>query len=142
MGMSEKDDGLPGGPESTPSIGTLVGNLSEQVSRLVRAEIASAKAEMAEKAKNAGIGIGLFCVAALFSLYGLGFVLHSAMAGLDNVMPLWLAALIVGVVLFLIAGSAALIGVKLLKKSGSPAPEITVKSLRDDVTAIKEGLKS
>ena len=140
--MSDKDDGLPGGPESTPSIGTLVGQLSEQVSRLVRAEIASAKAEMAHKAQKAGIGIALVCVAAVLSLYGLGFLLHSAMAGLDNVMPLWLAALIVGLALLLIAGIATLIGVKTLKKASPPSPEITVKSLRDDVTAIKEGIKS
>ena len=140
--MSDKDDGLFGGPESTPSIGALVGQLSEQVSRLVRAEIASAKAEMSQKAQKAGIGIGLLCVAAVLSLYGLGFLLHSAMAGLDTVMPLWLAALIVGVVLVLIAAIAVLIGVKTLKKASPPSPEITVKSLRDDVTAIKEGIKS
>lgn len=140
--MSDKDDGLPGGPESTPSIGTLVGQLSEQATRLVRAEIASAKAEMAQKAQKAGIGIGLMAVAGVAALYGLGFLLHSAMSGLDNVMPLWLAALIVGLVLMIFAGVAVMIGVKLLKKASPPSPEITVKSLRDDVTAIKEGIKS
>lgn len=140
--MSEKDDGLPRSSESTPSIGTLVGQLSEQVSRLVRAEIASAKAEMAQKAQKAGIGIGLLAVAGIASLYGLGFLLHSAMSGLDNVMPLWLAALIVGLVLVIFAGIVAAVGVKLLKKASPPSPEITVKSLRDDVTAIKEGIKS
>ena len=140
--MSDKDGGLPGSPESTPSIGTLVGQLSEQASRLVRAEIASAKAEMAQKAQKAGIGIGLMAVAAVMALYGLGFLLHSAMSGLANVMPLWLAALIVGVALMLIAGIAVLIGSKLLKKASPASPEITVKSVRDDVTAIKEGIKS
>lgn len=140
--MSDKDDGLPGGPESTPSIGTLVGQLSEQATRLVRAEIASAKAEMAQKAQKAGIGIGLMAVAGVAALYGLGFLLHSAMSGLDTVMPLWLAALIVGLVLMIFAGVAVMIGVKLLKKASPPSPEITVKSLRDDVTAIKEGIKS
>lgn len=140
--MSEKDDGLPRSSESTPSIGTLVGQLSEQVSRLVRAEIASAKAEMAQKAQKAGIGIGLLVVAGVASLYGLGFLLHSAMSGLDNVMPLWLAALIVGLVLVIFAGIVAAVGAKLLKKASPPSPEITVKSLRDDVTAIKEGIKS
>lgn len=140
--MSDKDDGLPGGPESTPSIGTLVGQLSEQATRLVRAEIASAKAEMAQKAQKAGIGIGLMAVAGVAALYGLGFLLHSAMSGLDNVMPLWLAALIVGLVLMIFAGVAVMIGVKLLKKASPPSPEITVNSLRDDVTAIKEGIKS
>ena len=140
--MSEKDDGLHRNPESTPSIGTLVGQLSEQASRLVRAEIASAKAEMAQKAQKAGIGIGLLVVAGIASLYGLGFLLHSAMSGLDNVMPLWLAALIVGLVLVIFAGIVAAVGVKLLKKASPPSPEITVKSLRDDVTAIKEGIKS
>lgn len=142
MGMSDTDDGLPGGSEGTQSIGTLVGQLSEQAGRLVRAEIASAKAEMAEKAKNAGIGIGLCCMAGLLALYGLGFLLHSTMSGLANAVPLWLAALIVGLALVAVAGAATLIGVKLLKKTGSPAPEITVKSLRDDVAALKEGLKS
>lgn len=140
--MSDKDGGLPGSPESTPSIGTLVGQLSEQASRLVRAEIASAKAEMAQKAQKAGIGIGLLAAAGVVSLYGLGFLLHSAMAGLDNVMPLWLAALIVGLALMIFAGIAGMIGVKVLKKATPPSPEITVKSLRDDVTAIKEGIKS
>ena len=140
--MSEKDEGLPRNPESTPSIGTLVGQLSEQASRLVRAEIASAKAEMAQKAQKAGIGIGLLAAAGIASLYGLGFLLHSAMSGLDNVMPLWLAALTVGLVLVIFAAVVALIGVRLLKKASPPSPEITVKSLRDDVTAIKEGIKS
>ena len=140
--MSEKDEGLPRSSESTPSIGTLVGQLSEQASRLVRAEIASAKAEMAQKAKKAGIGIGLLAAAGIASLYGLGFLLHSAMSGLDNVMPLWLAALTVGLVLVIFAAVVALIGVRLLKKASPPSPEITVKSLRDDVTAIKEGIKS
>ena len=97
---------------------------------------------MAQKAQKAGIGIGLLVVAGIASLYGLGFLLHSAMSGLDNVMPLWLAALIVGLVLVIFAGIVAAVGAKLLKKASPPSPEITVKSLRDDVTAIKEGIKS
>lgn len=142
MEMSDKDDGLPGGPKRTASIGSLIGQLSEQATRLVRAEIASAKAELAAKAKKAGIGIGLLVVAGVLSLYGLGFLLHSAMEGLANVVPAWLAALIVGVVLVLVAATAAALGAKLLKKATPPSPEITVKSLRDDVTAIKEGITS
>ena len=49
--MSQKDTGLPGSPTEQATIGTLVGRLSEQISRLVRAEIASAKAELTTKAK-------------------------------------------------------------------------------------------
>ena len=57
--MSQKDTGLPGGPTEQATIGTLVGRLSEQISRLVRAEIASAKTELTTKAKGIGIGAGL-----------------------------------------------------------------------------------
>ena len=41
-----------------PTLGALVHQLSEQTSALVRSEVELAKAELAEKGKNAGIGIG------------------------------------------------------------------------------------
>lgn len=140
--MSQKDSGLPGSSSEQTSIGTLVGRLSEQLSRLVRAEIASAKAELSAKAKSLGIGIALVVVGAVLALYALGFLLYAGVAGLSNVVPVWLAALIVGVVLLILTALLALVGLKLLKKGSPPSPEITVKSIKDDVAAVKEGLKS
>jgi high-affinity Fe2+/Pb2+ permease len=140
--MSQKDTGLPGGPTEQATIGTLVGRLSEQISRLVRAEIASAKTELTTKAKGIGIGAGLIAAGLVFALYALGVLLYAAVAGIANALPLWLSALIVGVALLLVTGILVGVGAKLLKKGTPPKPEITVNSIKDDVAAIKEGLKS
>ena len=50
-------------PEASPnpddrSVAELVSQLSEQTSHLVRAEMRLARAEMSEKAKHAGVGLG------------------------------------------------------------------------------------
>lgn len=137
-----KDDGraAPGTPR--PSISTLIEQLTDQTKRLVRAEIASAKAELSAKAKHAGLGIGLLGAAAVLSLYGLGFLLHSAMTGLDEVMPLWLAALVVALVLLVVAGVLGMLGAKALKRGMPPKPTRTLKSVKDDVAAVKEGARS
>lgn len=140
--MSQKDTGLLDSPSEQATIGTLVGRLSEQISRLVRAEIASAKTELATKAKAIGIGAGLVGAGLVLALYAFGFLLYAAVAGLANALPLWLSALIVGFALLLVTGILAAVGLKLLKKGSPPTPEITVNSIKDDVTAIKEGLKS
>ena len=119
--MSDWIDGRIPPEEQKPTVGQLVERLSEQATRLVRSEIALAKAELTTKAKHAGIGIGLLVVGGVLVLYGLGFLLHSAMEGLATAMPLWLAALIVGLVLVLVAGTLAFVGVKQLQRGVPPA---------------------
>ncbi len=114
--MSDWIDGRIPPEEQKPTVGQLVERLSEQATRLVRSEIALAKAELTTKAKHAGIGIGLLVVGGVLVLYGLGFLLHSAMEGLATAMPLWLAALIVGGALVLVAGTLAFVGVKQLQR--------------------------
>ena len=76
-----------------PSIGELVSTLSEKLSALIRDEIRLAKAEMAEKARNAGIGIGLFVGAGVFAFFGFAVLIATAVLGLAEAMPAWLAAL-------------------------------------------------
>ncbi|GAA1407351.1 MULTISPECIES: phage holin family protein [Oerskovia] len=139
--MSDWDDGQPPPPSPKPSIGKLVEQMSEQATRLVRTEIALAKKELTTKAARSGIGIGMFVVAGVLSLYGLGFALHSAMVGLAHAVPLWLAALIVGVVLFLLAGILAFVGSKQLKKGMPPTPENAIAGIKEDVATVKEGLR-
>lgn len=140
--MTDRTAGQPADPKGGPSIGTLISQMTDSATRLIKAEIASAKAEMATKAKNAGIGIGLFVGAGVFALYGLGFLLHSAMDGLANVMPLWLAALVVGLVLMILAGILVLVGKKQLARGLPPQPTHAVKSVQSDIAAVKEGIKS
>src|SRR5688572_19851497 len=109
-------DGTPG-PAKPASLGKLVEQVSEQASRLVRAEIELAKAELAEKAKKSGIGIGLLVVALVIFAYAAGVLLLAAVYGLGTVWPLWLSALAIGGFMVLVVIILALVGAQLLKKA-------------------------
>lgn len=123
------------------SVGELVRNLSEDLSRLVRDELRLAQAEVGEKAKKAGIGIGAFGGAGAVALYGLGVLIAAAVLGLAVAVPAWLAALIVGVVLFLVAGVAALVGRRKLQQAGPPVPTRAIATTKADVAEIKESIQ-
>lgn len=134
--------GTTGSPGSRPTVGELVGTLAEHLSTLIRNEIRLAKAEMAQKAVAAGVGIGLFVTAGLLALYAIAVLLAAAVLGLANAVPAWLAALIVGVVLLLVVGVLALLGKKALERSTPPVPERAQASIKADIEAVKEGLGS
>jgi uncharacterized membrane protein YqjE len=123
-----------------PSTAELVSQMSEQVSTLVRDELALAKAEMVEKGKKAGIGAGLFGSAGVFALYGLGALFVTIGAVLALWMPVWVAALIVTVVLFAVAGIVALIGKSQVKQAVPPEPLEAIDSSKRDVDAVKAGI--
>ena len=122
------------------SVGDLVRSLSEDLSSLVRDEIRLAQAEVGEKAKKAGIGIGAFGGAGVVALYALGVLIAAAVLGLATALPAWLAALIVAVVLLVIAGVAALIGKKKLSEAAPPVPTRAIASTKADVAEIKESI--
>ncbi|MEH0973289.1 phage holin family protein [Micromonospora sp. CPCC 205546] len=126
---------------SEPSTAELVQRATEQVSRLVRDELALARAELTQKGKHAGIGIGLFGGGGALALYGLGALVATAILLLDLVLPAWAAALIVAVVLFAIAGILALVGKKQVSQAVPPVPEATVRSVRADVDTVTAAVK-
>ena len=130
----------PGRTDPRPSIGELVSSLSEQMSQLIRNEIRLAKAEMKQKATQAGIGIGLFVVAGVLAFFGLGTLVATAVLGLANAVAPWLAALIVALVLFVIAAVLALIGKSALGRGVPPVPAKAQESIKADVAAVKERL--
>lgn len=127
-----------GRTETKPSIGELVSLLSEKTSQLIKDEIRLAKAELADKAKHAGAGIGMFVGAGLFAFFALGTLVACAVLGLANAVPAWLAALIVAVVLLLVAAALGLAGKKML--DGASGPVQAAESIKADVAAVKEGL--
>jgi uncharacterized membrane protein YqjE len=137
--MTDWDDGRTPPVDRPPSMGRLVEQLSEQATRLVRAEIALAKAELAEKAKRSGVGIGLLGAALVIVLYAVGVLVWSAVIGLAEAWPLWLSALVIGVAMVLFAAALVLVGVRQLKQAAR-RPE-TIDRVKDDVAALKEGIK-
>lgn len=74
---------------------TLLGDLPELVTTLVKAEIESAKAWISRTAKDAGIGSVWFLVALFFLFWLIPMILVFAVAGLSSWWPVWLSALAV-----------------------------------------------
>jgi Putative Actinobacterial Holin-X, holin superfamily III len=128
-------------PAAEMSTAELVQQASEQLSRLVRDEIALAKAELAEKGKRAGIGAALFGAAGTLGIYGLGAAIATSIIALDLVVPLWVATLIVTVTLFGIAGVLALLGKKQLSRAVPPEPLAVIESVKADVDEVKHAVK-
>jgi Flp pilus assembly protein TadB len=123
------------------STAELVKQASEQISRLVRDELALARAEMTTKAKRAGTGAGLLGGAGVVALYGVAALLATVIMLLALAMPYWLAALIVAIVLFAVAGVMALVGRRQVRQVGAPMPEQAVDSIKTDVQTVTDAVK-
>jgi Flp pilus assembly protein TadB len=134
--MADVLKGGPARPVTDQSISELVQRASEQISTLVREEI-----ELTEKGKHAGIGVGLFGGGGVLALYGVGALIATLIIVLSLWMPLWLAALIVTVVLFLVAGVLALLGKKQLTKAVPPEPKAAIESVKADVDEVKQAVR-
>lgn len=119
------------------SLVELISDLPRLLIELVKAEFAHLKAEFAAKAKYAGVGIGLFVVAAAFLFFALGVLVAAAVLGLAVVLPGWAAALIVFGALVILAAVLVLIGVASLKKIQGVAPQQTIDSIKEDADALK-----
>ncbi|PZF14507.1 phage holin family protein [Curtobacterium sp. MCLR17_034] len=115
----------------------LVGDVPKLVKGLVKGEIDLLKAEMLTKAKIFGLAAGLLVGALVVVLYAIGVLLTAAVMGLATVMPAWLAALVVAVVMLIIAAILGLIGWKRLKKGLPITPKRTIASVKDDINAVK-----
>ena len=128
------------------SIAELVSRATQQVSTLVRDELALAKAELVEKGKRAGIGGGLMGTAVVLALYGLALAVTLAVIALALVWPLWLAVLVVMLILFLLAVGAALAGRRQLSRAAPPIPTEAMAGVAEDIetvtTAVREGRQS
>jgi uncharacterized membrane protein YqjE len=119
------------------SISELVQRLSGQTQTLVRQELQLAQLELKQKGKRAGIGAGMFGGSGLFALYGLGALVAAAVLGLATAVDPWLAALIVSVVLFAVAGVLALTGKKQVDEATPPAPEQAIAEGQQTVDEVK-----
>ncbi|MGW4463530.1 phage holin family protein [Micromonospora sp. NBC_01796] len=139
--MADLRDGKVTRPVAEQSVAELVQHGTEQVSKLVRDELALARAELAQKGKHAGIGVGLFGGGGALALYGLGALVATAILALDLVLPAWAAALIIAGVLFIGAGLLALIGKSQVTRAVPPVPSAAVKSVRADVDTVTAAVK-
>lgn len=128
-------------PTSQASTGELIAQATADISTLVRDEIELAKKDLATSGKRLGIGAGMFGAAGTLALYGLGALVAAAILGISEALDAWLAALIVGGALFVLAGIAALVG-KSRVSQVPEAPRERVESVKADVAAARHGAAS
>jgi uncharacterized membrane protein YqjE len=114
----------------------IVGNLQE----IVRSEFRLAKTELKEEAAKAAKPAATFGVGLVFAFYGIGFLLLAAIYGLSMVMAGWLAALLVGTTLAIVAIALMSSSGKKLKRV-NPTPDKTIQSLEDNVQWAKHQIK-
>jgi hypothetical protein len=126
---------------SGASTADLISRATNQLSTLVRDELALARAELTAKGKRAGLGGGLFGAAAALALYALGLILALAVVLLDLVWPLWLAVLVVTVVVLAAAGVAALAGRAQLRRAVPPVPTQAAAGVAADVHTVTDALR-
>jgi MFS family permease len=119
-------------PPRDRGIGELVKDLASQTSTLVRQEIQLAQAEVTEKGKLAGKGVGLLAGGAVFGLLALGALTAALIALLDDAMPTWVAALIVMALWAIVAFVLAKAGQRSLQRATPPAPQ-TVETVKEDI---------
>lgn len=117
------------------SIGQIIGDVTHDLTTLVRQELDLAKTEAKEEAIAAGKGAGMFAGAGVGAHLALIFISLAIVFLLDRVMPLDLAALLVGLLWAAIAGVLALRGKKNLA-AVKPLPQ-TTESLKEDAQWLK-----
>jgi len=122
------------------STGELVGQLSEQISRLVRDELALAQVELRAKGKRLGAGAALAGSGAVLAWFAVGALVCAAIAALALVVPLWGAALITAAVLLLIAAALSLVARKQAAEGSPPVPTEALAGTRKDLETVKEHL--
>jgi MFS family permease len=120
------------------SMADLVQRLSQQMTTLVREELRLAQAELKEKGKRAGVGVGLFGAAGVVGLYAAGAAVAGIVLVLAQAIATWIAAFITAAGLALIAGVIAMAGKSQVDKATPPKPDAAIESVQADVAEIKE----
>ena len=127
-------------PKADRSIAALLSDLASESLLLIRQEVALLKAELHEKFSRVGQGATALGAGALIAYSGWLVLLAAAVLGLATVLPAWLAALIVGLLVLGIGAALLLIG-KNRFGGQSLVPSRTVRTLREDEAWLRERLR-
>lgn len=118
------------------SLGELLSELASETGTLVRQEVALAQVELTQKAASIGKNVGFLAVGAAVGYAALLAILAAVVVGLAYFIPLWLAALVVGAVIGIVAFMLISSALKALKDT-ELKPKQTVETLREDAQWLK-----
>jgi uncharacterized membrane protein YqjE len=119
------------------SWGDLSNELTQQLSRLVRDEIRLAQVEIREKGTRLGRGARLMGVGGVLALFGFGCLVAAAVVALDLAWATWLAAVVVGGILLVVAGIAVRTGRGQMRLGAPPVPSDAIASTKEDIETLK-----
>jgi hypothetical protein len=125
---------------SNASVGELIGEVTRDMSTLMRQELELAKAEVKQEASKAAKAGGMLGAAGFAGYMVLLFASIAAWQGLAEVMPSGWAALIVAVVWAVIGAVLFVIGRKRMSEV-NPKPERTVETMSEVPGTLKEGIR-
>jgi hypothetical protein len=123
--------------ESERSLGTIIKDLTADLSNLFRSEIALLKLELKDSVAKLGGGAALMAAALFLGLFGLAFLFVTITLGLVALgVPAWLSSLIVTVVLLAAAGVLVMMGKKKLEGVNF-VPTSSIDHIRGDLDSLK-----
>jgi hypothetical protein len=122
------------------SLGELFSELLQDTRTLVNQEVELAKTEMSQKASSMGKHVGFIAAGGFVAYAGFLAIIAALIVGLGELMPMWLSALLVGVI---VAGVGYLLVQRGLNKlkSESMAPQQTVRTLKENAQWAKEQVR-
>jgi hypothetical protein len=123
-------------------IGEIAAALTRDLSLLVRQELELARTEMRQKGKVALPGLGMMGAAGAVALLAGGALTAFLILLLSLFLDEWLAALITGAGLAGLAAALALAGKERVQEMGSPLPEQTIETVKEDAAWMKEQAQS
>jgi uncharacterized membrane protein YqjE len=129
-------DTTPRGSSDDRSLGEIVGDISTDLTTLVKKELELARTELKEEATKAGKGAGMLGGAGVAGLLALILGSFALAYLLDNWMPVELAFLIVMLLWAIVGAVLAAKGRKELKNANPQLPE-TQQTLKEDAQWVK-----
>jgi uncharacterized membrane protein YqjE len=126
-------NGVPPARDADKGLGDIVAEVLEKGSLLVRQELELAKAEVTDKVSKLVRGAVVGAAAGVFLIFGVTMLFHTLawfLFDLFDFSAIWIGFAIVTGFLFLLAGLAALLALRLFKKGSPPTPELAIEEAR------------
>jgi uncharacterized membrane protein YqjE len=126
-------DGAPPRQDAEKGLGDIVAEVSEKASLLVRQEVELAKAEVTEKVTKLARGAAIGAAAGVFLIFGVTMLFHFLAWFLNDLFDwnnVWQGYGIVTLGLFILAGIAGFLAVRLFKKGAPPTPDLAIEEAR------------
>ena len=127
-------------PSTQRSVPEVLHDIVRNLQEIVRCEFRLAKTEFKEEAARVTNPAATFGAGLVLGFYGVGFLLLASVYALSVVVASWLAALLIGTVLAVVAIGLVVTSGKTLKQV-NPTPDKTIRSLKENVQWAKHPIK-